>query len=306
MVDVFLQLGVLLLCGVFYRRLPGAISAPDVRKVIGSVVLNVFIPLLTFGVLCNVTLGEHLFTIPVVSITAALVGYGLSWIVYARLLANRLPAPSIGALILAGTWCNAMYMGLPITTAVLGDTVGHIPIEFDYLGMTPLLFTLGTIVCVEYGTSSARGTFLEGLKEVARLPPTLAIIAAMLVNVFNIPVAPWIVQACLSSGKVVAPLMLFSIGLTLRMPSVQHLPSIMPAVIIRTIAVPLVLWEATRWFITDPTVETAAILETSMPTMMLTMVFAQRYGLDEEILAQAILASTIVSAITLPLIVQWL
>lgn len=306
MLDVFLQLGVLLLCGLFYRHLPGAIEPAEVRRIIGSIVLNVFIPLLTFGVLCNVSLGEHLYTIPTVSIAAVVLGYALSWLVYARFMSTRLAAPSKGALILAGTWCNAMYLGLPITTAVLGDGARHIPIEYDYLGMTPLLFTLGTIVCVEYGTTRARATFVDGLREVVKLPPTLAIAAALLVNVLNIPVAPWMVNACTTAGKVVAPLMLFSIGLTLRRPTIRHLPSILPAVFIRTIIVPMILWSATRWFIDDHIVEKAAILETSMPTMMLTMVFAQRYGLDEEILAQAILASTFVSAVTLPFISQWL
>jgi predicted permease len=55
----------------------------------------------------------------------------------------------------------------------------------------------------------------------------------------------------------------------------------------------------------DPAVLRSAMLETSMPTMMLTMVFADRYGLDEATLAQAILLSTIVSVATIPFVAQW-
>ena len=39
--------------------------------------------------------------------------------------------------------------------------------------------------------------------------------------------------------------------------------------------------------------------------MMLTMVFAERYGLDESALAQAILVTTLVSVATLPFVAQW-
>ena len=306
MLDVFLQLSIPLAFGVLYRFLPGALPVAEVRRVIGSIVLNVFIPLLTFGVLSQVLPGEHLWTIPLVSIATVVVGLFLSWLVYARLLRSWLPAPSIGALILAGTWCNAMYLGLPITTAVLGEGARHIPIEYDYLGMTPLLFTVGTMLCVRYGTTDARASLGDAVGQVLRLPPMIAIGVATIVNVADIPIAPWITSSCLAAGKVVPQLMLLSIGLTLRLPERRHVPAILPAVVIRTIAVPAIMLAGTRWLIDDTMVETAAMLETAMPTMMLTMVFAERYGLDTNALAQAILASTLVSMVTLPILLRTL
>ncbi|MBM4178201.1 MAG: hypothetical protein FJ211_02570 [Ignavibacteria bacterium] len=306
MFDAFLQLGIPLACGVLYRFVPDAIAAAEVRRVIGSIVLNVFIPLLTFGALSQVHIGEHLWTIPAVSISAVLVGLILSYIVYGWILKGRIGLPTAGALMLAGTWCNAMYLGLPITTAVLGEGARHIPIEYDYLGMTPLLFSVGTMICIRYGTSDIRSSIADALYQVATLPPMITIVIAMLVNVLDIPIAPWITTSCTSAGKVVPQLMLFSIGLTLRIPDPRHVLIVFPAVAIRTIIVPLILLSATIWLITDPVVETGAILETAMPTMMLTMVFAERYGLDTYVLAQAILASTIVSVFTLPLLLGFL
>jgi predicted permease len=302
MFDVFLQLSIPLACGILYRFIPGAITAAEVRRVISSIVLNVFIPLLTFGALSQVHIGEHLWTIPAVSISAVLVGLGLSYIVYGQILKGRIALPTAGALILAGTWCNAMYLGLPITTAVLGDGARHIPIEYDYLGMTPLLFSIGTMICVRYGTSGVRSSVADALYQVATLPPMITIAIAMFVNILDVPIAPWITSSCTSAGKVVPQLMLFSIGLTLRVPDPRHLLIIVPAVAIRTVIVPLILLSATVWLIQDPVVETGAILETAMPTMMLTMVFAEKYGLDTDVLAQAILASTLISIITLPAI----
>lgn len=300
MFDVFLQLSIPLTCGILYRFIPGSINAGDVRRVISSIVLNVFIPLLTFGTLSQVQIGEHLWTIPVVSVSAVFVGLALSYLVYGIVLRRYVSPPAAGALILAGTWCNAMYLGLPITTAVLGEPARHIPIEYDYLGMTPLLFSIGTMICVHYGSTDARASFKDAALQVLKLPPMIMIVVAIIVNLLNVPIAPWITASCTSAGKVVPQLMLFSIGLTLRVPDLQYLPRIIPAVGIRTVLVPAIMWSATIWLIQDPIVETGALLETAMPTMMLTMVFAERYGLDTDVLAQAILASTIVSILTLP------
>lgn len=302
MFDVFLQLSVPLICGVLYKFIPSALPAADVRKIISSIVLNVFIPLLTLGVLGQVNIGEHLWTIPVVSVSAVLVGLTLSHLVYGIALRKRMPPASIGALILASTWCNAMYLGLPITTAVLGEGARHIPIEYDYLGMTPLLFSIGTMICVRYGSTNATASWSHGLRQVASLPPMIMIVIALIINFINVPIAPWLSTACIKAGSVVPQLMLFSIGLSLSLPSLRFLPRILPAVVIRTMAVPAIMWASTVWLIHDQTTERGAILESAMPSMMLTMVFAERYGLDTEILAQAILASTIVSVLTLSLI----
>ncbi len=305
MTHVFATLGVVMACGVLYRRLPGVPDAQQVRGVIGSMVLNIFVPLLTFGVLATAPIGSELWTVPLVSVTTVIVGFIASWVIYARVLRRWLSPPAIGSLILATTWCNAMYLGLPITTAVVGTAMSRIPILYDYLGMTPLLFTLGTVVCVEYGTRGQRHTIVEGLLQAAKMPPTIAVVAGVGVNLVGIAVPSWFLEACTTAGRVVAPLMLFSIGLALRLPSLRSIPLIAPSVLLRCILIPLIILPLAQAVMHDPSVLRSAMLETAMPTMMLTMVFADRYGLDEAVLAQAILLSTLVAVATIPLVAQW-
>lgn len=100
------------------------------------------------------------------------------------------------------------------------------------------------------------------------------------------------------------PLMMVSIGLGLRMPRRTSAALLAPAIVIKLVLAPLVAYVVARPLIADPDVFLATMLEAGMPTMMLTMVFADRYGLDTDILAQAIVVSTIVSMITLPLLVS--
>lgn len=306
MTDIFLRLAVITTAGIAYRYLPGALPPADIRRIISSIVLNIFIPFLTFGFISTAPVSSDLITVPIVSIASALLGFGIGWLVHAKILAQRLNASAIGSLILASAWCNAMYMGLPITTAVVGEHVGRVPILFDYLGMTPLLFTVGAVMSSRYGTRLETASLGKGIVEVLRLPPIIAIALGIVVNILDITPPTWFLSACEGAGKVVAPLMLFSIGLALRMPTGQSILLLLPSALIRTVLVPLIVMPLAGAIITDRDVLQATMLETAMPTMMLTMAFAERFGLDESMLAQAILVSTLLSVFTLPQVLAWI
>lgn len=306
MTDVFLRLAVITTAGIAYRYLPGALPTADIRRIISSIVLNVFIPFLTFGFISTAPVSSDLLTVPIVSIASALLGFAIGWLVYARLLNRHLTPSAIGSLILASAWCNAMYMGLPITTAAIGEHVGRVPILFDYLGMTPLLFTVGAVASARYGTRLETASLRKGLLEVLRLPPIVAIALGAVINTLDLVPPDWLLAACEGAGKTVAPLMLFSIGLSLRMPSGQSLMLLLPSALIRTVLVPLIVMPLAGAIIVDRDVLQATMLETAMPTMMLTMAFAERFGLDESVLAQAILVSTLLSVFTLPQVLAWI
>jgi predicted permease len=305
MLNVFATLGVLLASGIIYRMIPGVPTPQTVRSVIGSIVLNVFIPLLAFEVLATEHIMGDVWTVPVASVATTLIGFGLAFLVYGYILRKRIARPTIGAMILAATWCNAMYLGLPITLAVVGDPGDHVPILFDYAGMTPLLFTLGTAVCVAYGTSDEQPTFRQGIKQILRLPPFIATVAGIAVNAMGLELPLWFIAAAETAGKVVAPLMLFSIGLTLRWPTISRTPMLVPAAVIRTIIVPLLVFPLASLLHPNDDILRSTMLEAAMPSMMLPLVFAERYGLDVESLAEAILLSTIISVATLPIVASW-
>jgi malate permease and related proteins len=100
-------------------------------------------------------------------------------------------------------------------------------------------------------------------------------------------------------GRCVAPLMMLSIGIALRPIRLRTLPLLAPAVIIKLCISPLIAYGVIVVIGPDARLAKAILLEAGMPTMMLTMVFAQKYGLDEALLAEAIVVSTVVSMVTL-------
>lgn len=303
MIAAFFSLFLLLGAGIAYRWIRNVPPPSDVRRIIGSIVLNIFLPALTFHVLYTAPETTDLIAVPAVSIVTILGTAALAWLVYGLLLRRRLAGPTIGALILAAAWCNATYLGLPVTAAMIGDHVRRVPVLFDLLGMSPMLFTLGTLIAVEYGTKGERHTIGEALRQIVTLPPLVAAVAGITLNLLDVPLPNAIGQACEMAGRCVAPLMIFAVGLALRPPQWKILPWTLPSVAIKLIVAPLLASPLIHLWITDPDVLRAATLEAGMPTMVLTMVFAERYGLDEAILAQTILVGTVLSMLTLPYLV---
>lgn len=306
MYAAFLPIVLILAAGVCYRFIPGAIPASDVRRTIGSVVLNIFLPALTFFALYSAPLTDALWTVPLTSAIVTLVGLGVAYLVFGRVLRTKLSRPAIGALLLASAWCNATYLGLPIVTSVIGSHVQHVPILFDLLAMTPLLFIAGTYIGVEYGQSEERHSAKHAVLQILRLPPLWAAALGLTFNVFHLTLPLVVMSAFEITGRAVAPLMIFSVGLALRAPNLRRMHFIAPAVFIRLILGALIGWFVAGVLIRDPDVMHATILESAMPTMMLTMVFAERYQLDTELLAEAVILSTIVSMASLPLLARFL
>jgi len=306
MTSVFIGVFLILVAGIIYRFIPGTPPVADVRRIIGAIVLNIFLPALTLSILATAPLSNEFWAIPLVSLACIGTSAALAWLVYVKVGGKRLARPTIGALLLASVWCNATYLGLPIVTAVVGEEFGRIPIMFDLLAMSPLLFTLGVMICVEFGTATSKHTIGEGLRHVFRLPPFLAALVGLALNLLHIPLWEPLFVALQTLGRSVSPLMIFSVGLALRPPQLRALPVLLPAMAIKLIIAPVVAVGMIQVLGQQQAFNgqsaMATVLEAGMPTMMLTMVFAERYQLDTEMLAQAILISTFLAMFSLPYI----
>ncbi len=296
-------LGILIAAGALFRWKAGAVVADQARRAIGAVVFSVFLPALVLKVLVETRLDESLWIVPLVAIVVTTACALVAWLIM-RSIPSTTPA-MLGSLILAAAFGNATYLGLPVVTAVVGSHVMHVPMYFDVFGLTPLLFTLGVVICVEYGSKGPRHTVQEGLRQAITTPPMIAALLGLAVNASGISLPDLVLSAIGSAASVVAPLMVFSVGLALRAPNPRTLVHITPALAIKLILAPVLGVLCTWWLTVDADVSRAIRLETAMPTMVLPLVFAERYGLDEEILAQAIVVSTLISLFILPLVAVW-
>jgi hypothetical protein len=96
--------------------------------------------------------------------------------------------------------------------------------------------------------------------------------------------------------------MIFSIGLALTFPKVAHAYAVIPAVIIKLVVSPGISFLAAKTLGLSGTALTSSVLESAMPSMVLTLLVADRYKLDVSLGAFMIVVTTILSFATLPAI----
>jgi predicted permease len=208
-----------------------------------------------------------------------------------------------GVLILSAAFGNVSYLGLPVLTGLYGYEAARYALFYDLLASTPLLWLVGAPMASRYGENK-RIEIRESLKTIASLPPIWAILIGIALNITSISLPAFVLNAPGMFGNLVVPLMIFSIGLALTIPKVKHAYTIIPAVIIKLFVVPVVSFISAYMLGLKGNALASCLIEGAMPTMVLSLLIAARFRLDISMSAFIIVATTILSFITLPVAIH--
>lgn len=297
MQNILIQMAVLIGCGLLWRRLhPGGLAADQIRAALTASVYYVFLPALVLNLLWQAPLAVTSFYIAGLAASGVLLSLLLTWLVY-RI---RPPANHVmGALLLASAWPNATYLGLPVLEAVLGDFGRRIAIQYDLFACTPLLLTVGVLVARYYGQGMRQAGVISNLLSV---PALWAATAGVTMNSLGITEPVNLAASLQLLAQAVVPLMLLSLGMSLRWDTLRwkRLPQILPVLVLQLFLMPLLVWALSQLVISDGRLQLAIVLEAAMPTMLLGLVFCDRYGLDGATFAAAAALTTALSFATLP------
>jgi predicted permease len=303
MFDVLLQMVGLILCGVAWRLLRPAGLEPGVtRKVLTSLVYYLLLPALVISVLWKAELGTGSLIIAGAAAFGIVIGLLLSTLT-CRFCSNQ-PAEA-GAIILAVTFPNATYMGLPVLEAIFGAWGRSIAIQYDLFACTPLLFTLGMMLAMRFGSGTAvDGKLLQGL---LRIPPLWAALVGIALNLLAIPQPESLGGLLTLLQRGVVPLMLFSLGLSLEWSRSRWrlLPSLIPVIGFRLLLIPALVLLLLNALHVGGDLRTAIVMEAAMPSMVIGIVICDRFNLDTSLYAAAVTVTTALSLITLPLWHSW-
>jgi len=300
MSNVLLQMVVLIGCGLVWQLLkPGGLDSRQMRAVLTGAVYYLFLPALVLRVIWQAPLGIASLHIALLAAVGVLSGAVLAWLAMRALRVSPVVA---GACILAAAWPNATYVGLPVLEAVFGELGRSTAIQYDLFACTPLLLTLGIMIARHYGDT--RGTARDsGMATLLRVPPMWAAVLAVALNVADLTM-PALLQGSLQLlGNAVVPLMLFSLGLSLQWQSLhwRQLPALVPVLLIQLMLMPLLVWAGALSLGLEGMRLQAIVLEASLPSMVLGLVFCDRYGLDTGVYAAAVTLSTALSLVTMPI-----
>jgi predicted permease len=304
MLEVLVQMAGLILCGIGWRWLqPAGLEPVQTRKVLTSLVYYLLLPALVLSVLWQAELGNTTLFIALSGVFAVVVGW-LSSSLICRVCHTR-PAVA-GAVILAAAFPNVTYLGLPVLEATFGPWARSVAIQMDLFACTPLLFTLGVLIAARYGTAAPGAHSMVG--ELLRIPALWAAFMAVMLNLLDVEMHGVLAGLLGMLERGVVPLMLFSLGLSLQWNREQwhKLPTVVPVVALRLLLVPALVAVFATAIGLSGELHAAVVMEAAMPSMVLGLVFCDRYDLDVSLYATMVTVTTVLSLLTLPLWYRWL
>ena len=207
----------IILMGVLLRHWrPAGLTLVDTRRVISTLVLNLFYPALIFSVIPRVTLTGDIFSAPLVSNVGIVVGMLACWGFYPWLKRQGWGKPELGALMLVCGLGNIISLGVPLLQAIQGEEAARFAIYIDIMAITPMLWVVGLWLAIEWGDNNEqRQTPLRFLKSLLSLPPIWAFVIAIGLNIYNISLPDFLQKATTMLGNVTMSGMLLVVGMSL-------------------------------------------------------------------------------------------
>jgi predicted permease len=301
MQDLLLSFGLIILAGVGFKKLRLGLDAATLRQAINVSVFNIFLPALCIKIVSTAHIDIEAFLVPATAWITTIGGILFALALYTVLEKTMHIDPSEkGVLVLGAAFGNVTYLGLPVLTGLYGYEAAKYAIFFDLLATTPLLWLVGASLASRYGEGK-RFEIRESLRTIASLPPLWGIFVGILLRFAHIPVPGFVMKTLGMLGDLVVPLMIFTIGLALSFPKVRHAYVIVPAVLIKLVLVPFISYMAAVTLGLKGTALAACLVEGAMPTMVLSLLIASRFKLDESLAAFIIVVTTAISIVTLPL-----
>lgn len=300
---VLAQMAILIASGALWQALaPRHIPALAHRRALTDLVFYILLPAMVIDVIWQAPLDMSSMKISLLALSGLTTAAVAIW-----LLLKVMPVTNTqrGALILAATFPNVTYLGLPVLDQVLGSWSNAIILQYDLFACTPVLMTVGMLMAGYYGSHDQTS---DPLKSLVKIPPLWAVSIAVLLNLLDIE-RPEVIHAALQtlSGGVV-PLMLIALGMSIRWQSLRLnlLPLLLPVAVITLFLAPAGVWFLTQWLSLSVEVQTTVILSAAMPTMVFGIVICERYGLDTSLYAAAVTLTTVLCMFSLPLWFYWI
>lgn len=289
MASVFL----LLLAGYGAKRV-GVLKAADAR-VANSIVINLTMPAFIFVSIHAQSLSSAMVKAPILGFVMEMVVMGLA---YASARALKLNRPTTGGLMLAATFGNTGFLGYPMVAAAFPHDGHAMPtaVMFDEFAMAMVLNSIGVAVAACF---AGRRFEWNSLFEFLKTPLLPSTVIALALRTVYVPAVILKTLGFLAAGTV--PLAMISIGLSLSANSLKKNPGALgTAFLLKMIALPLLMYVTLPLIGVTGTVMQVTVLESAVPTAVVSGVIAGRYGANEEFVATAIFAMTLLSVAILP------
>lgn len=298
--DVFLSLFCIAALGFSLRYILPDVDIERFRRSVNKLVLYVILPALIFNIVFKADVSQEFYKIPL----AAFGGIAASLLLALSIFRfANIPASAKGALIIASAFSNVTYLGLPVLQGIFPsepEKVSLAAVLFE-VSTSPSLLSIGALVAFHYGSKGKAG-FREMSLRIIAFPPLWALAVAILIKMAGIALPVFVQISARILGQMAAGLMILSLGMALQLRRIRYAGWMALAVSLQLFVAPLIVHALCRGLHMRQPFWEAAVIEAAMPTQLLTLVIADEFSLDIEVLTSVILVSTLASFFTIPLI----
>jgi predicted permease len=272
-------------------------------QTLSRAVFYLFAPALVFDSLATSDVsGAELGQITAVLLltTAALWALGA---IVGRLL--RLEGPTQAAFLAAIVLMNAGNYGLSIDLFAFGQA-GLARATLFFAGSAVLSSSLGV-----YLTARGRVSTPYALRRVASVPLAYAAAVGLVVNLAHLTVPEPLQKGVHLLGQASVPTMLTVLGVNLAetvrsQRRMVHLPALGAVTAFRLIVAPALAWLFAGALGLQGLTRHVVVLESAMPTAVITTILATEFESDPPFSALCVLATTLVSLPTITILLNWL
>ncbi len=275
----------LILISAYLLKRAGIFSERDADPFV-NYVIYLSLPALVFREVREVEIGGESIGVVAVAWAVILGSLVISWGV-GKLV--RMEERTLRSFMLVSSFGNTAFLGYPFTYALFGEEGLRFAVLYDQIGSFLLVVSVGFLV------ATGRLSF----KEVLTFPPFLALVLGILSRNLSIPVFLDTFLKVVSWSLI--PSVLFAIGLKISLRGIMgSLRDTALCLTIKMVLSPLLLLIVLKALSLKTLGFKVALLETSMPPMVMAGVLALRYNLDDRVAVSSITLGLLLSFLTVP------
>lgn len=302
MYERLLPMILILASGLAWRQvLPGGIPIQQVRQVLNTLVINLLVPALIFGVFLNAHPEPALYRVPLVALVTIAVCLGAGLLVFGAMLrAGRLTRAEAGAAVLAVGFGNGLGAALAVVEGLFGGTATRVPLMYEMFATVPVHWSLGVALAAWFGGAAVGW---KSALVVLRMPPFWATLVALAINGTGIVVPDSLVHSFGVLGQAAVPLLLFVVGSTFTLKGLTRLSVLVPVVLLRPVLGVAVCLLAARALDLDGTLLTATTIVAAAPSVAVGIAICERFKLDSALFTAALTVTTVLYVLLAPVLV---
>ncbi|WP_158513194.1 AEC family transporter [Immundisolibacter cernigliae] len=305
MYERLLPMILILASGLAWRQvLPGGIPMQQVRQVLNTLVINLLVPALIFGVFLNAHPEPALYRVPLVALVTIGACLGAGLLVFGAMLrAGRLTRAEAGAAVLAVGFGNGLGAALAVVEGLFGGTATRVPLMYEMFATVPVHWSLGVALAAWFGGAAVGW---NSALVVLRMPPFWATLVALAVNASGVAVPDSVVHAFGVLGQASVPLLLFVVGSTFTFKGLSRLSVLVPVVLLRPVLGVAVCLLAARALDLDGTLLTATTIVAAAPSVAVGIAICERFKLDSALFTAALTVTTVLYVLVAPYLQGWI